>query len=173
MNFNQLDLEAKKQLHDEVLANAMSLGGKNFFLQLIEDFKKEKPNPLLNKSAAFHFSKGRVCWSKPIYKDTMSLLWDAMRREEKKGDMLDGINPKEYKAVMNMMRALSSIDITVTPRKPRNEEDTEDVETSKGFTFSMLDTSVEKKTRVTLMFKIIFFYNIDFAKEVLNYEPKN
>lgn len=164
MNFNQLDLEAKKQLHDEVLSNAERIGGKNSFLQLIEDYKAEKPNPFLNKSAAFHFSKGRVSWTKSIYKDTLSLLIEAMRREEKTGDMLNGVNPKEYKLIMNMMRALSTVQITV---KPKTEED------GHGFTFEMLDTSIEKQTKVSLMFKIIFFYNIDFAKDALNYQAKN
>lgn len=170
MNFNELDLETKKELHEELSVKAASLGGKNFFLQLIEDFKKEKPNPLLNKSSVFHFSKGKVTWTKLIYKDTLSLLWDAMRREEKKGDMLDGINPKEYKANMNMMRALGSVELTVIPKKAKDAESAEEF---RGFTFNMLDTTIEKKTKVSLLFKIIFFYNVDFAKEVLNYEPKN
>jgi len=105
MDFNKLDDNTKQQLHEEIVSHANSIGGNNFFLQMIEDIKKEKPSPLINKSGAFHYSKGKVTLSKSIFKDTLALLVDAMRREEKTGDMLNGINPKEYKAVMNMMRA--------------------------------------------------------------------
>lgn len=163
MDFNKLDIQMKKKLHEDVLANAMSLGGKNFFLQMIEDIRNEKPDALLNKTAAFHFAKGKIRWSKSIYKDTLALLFNAMKKEEKDGDMLDGLKPKEYKNTMNMMRALKPVEIKVTPE---NEDDGE------GFSFSILDTSQERKTKVSLMFKIIFFYNIDFAKKVLAYEGK-
>jgi Mor family transcriptional regulator len=57
MNFNQLDEEQKKQLHNKAIELATNLGGVNFFLQMIEDIKKEKPHALLNKSCVFHFLK--------------------------------------------------------------------------------------------------------------------
>ena len=63
---------------------------------------------------------------------------------------------------MNMMRALKPIEITV---------ESKDKESGDGFSFLILDTSTEKKTKVSVMFKIIFFYNLDFAKRALNYDP--
>ena len=42
MNFNELDSKTKNQLHTEVKRLAMSIGGTNVFLQMIEDIKKEK-----------------------------------------------------------------------------------------------------------------------------------
>lgn len=163
MIFNELPLDKKNQLHNEVLAYANSIGGINFFLQLIEDVKKEKINPLLNKTSIYNFSKGKMTWEKLIYKDTLTLLFNAMRKEEKDGDMIAGLNPKDYKLCMNMMRTLRPVKLYVNPRK---EEDGE------GFSFSILDTSEDKKTKVTVIFKMIFFYNTNFAKEVLSYEPK-
>lgn len=161
MNFNDLNNEEKQTLHNELTACATSIGGKNYFLQMIEDIKKEKPNILLNKSAAAHFTYGRISWTKSIYKDTLTLLYDAMKREEKTGDMLNGIEPKLYKNCMNMMKTLSSVNIIVKPKDDENGE---------GFELKMLDTTTPKKTKINLLFKIIFFYNIDFAKQVLSYK---
>lgn len=163
MDFNQLDENIKKQLHKELLSNAMSIGSKNSFLQMLEDIKEAKPKPLLNKTAIFHFSTGKISWGKTIYKDTLTTLFSAMRKEEQDGDILEGLKPKDYKNFMNMLRALKPIELIV---KPKNIEDGE------GFSFSILDTSKEKKTEISLMFKIIFFYNIEFAKKALNYEER-
>jgi len=160
MNFNDLSNEEKEQLHVELTNNANSVGGKNFFLKMIEDIREEKPKALLNKSATFHYAQGKITWKKSIFKDTLTCLYDAMRREEKAGDMLNGINPKEYKAAMNMMRALKPVKVEVLP-KPEECE---------GFSMEILDASQEKKTKISLMFKIIFFYNVDFAKQLLDYK---
>ncbi len=163
MNFNQLDENTKKKLHEEILSNAMSIGSKNAFLQMMEDIKEAKPKPLLNKTAIFHYSSGKISWGKSIYKETLNILFSAMRKEEQDGDILEGLKPKDYKNFMNMMRALKPVELIV---KPKN------IEEGKGFNFSILDTSQEKKTKISLMFKIIFFYNIEFAKKALSYEAK-
>lgn len=163
MNFNQLDEEQKNTLHNQAMELATNLGGVSFFLQMIEDIKKEKPHALLNKSCVFHFSKGKLNWNKQLFKESTNLLFNAMRKEERDGDMLNGLAPKEYKETMNMMRTLKPLVITVTPKK---------MEEPKFFSFSILDTSVEKKTKVDLFYKMVFFYHIDFAKDVLNYKTE-
>lgn len=161
MDFNKLDTNTKKALHFEITTFANNIGGKNFFLKMIEEIRAEKPNPLLNKSGMFHTSRIKVSLSKSMFKDTFNILFDSIRREDRGGDMLDGIAPKEYKAAMNMMRALAKVNINVEPKK---EED------GTGFDFSILDISEEKKTKVTFIFKIIFFYHLDEAKKVLAYK---
>ena len=163
MNFNQLDEEQKSKLYSQAMEVAQNLGGVNFFLQMIEDIKKEKPHALLNKSCVFHFSKGKLNWNKQLFKESTNLLFTAMRKEERDGDMLNGLPPKEYKDTMNMMRTLKPLVITITPKK---------VEEPRFFSFSVLDTSVEKKTKVDLFYKMVFFYHIDFAKDVLNYKTE-
>jgi len=55
-----------------------------------------------------------------------------------------------------MMRTLKPIEITIC--------DT--------LTFPILDVTEPKKTKISLLFKIIFFYNISFAREVLAYEKR-
>ncbi len=161
MHFNDLTNEQKQKLHEELVANANSIGGKNFFLQMIENIKEEKPHPLLNVTATYHYPTGVLSWKKSIYKETLSSLFDAMRREEKDGDMLNGLKPKDYKNTMNMIRALKPVQITVKSKKEPELE---------GFSLYILDSSVPKKTKVSLMFKILFFYNVDFAKQVLNFD---
>ena len=161
MNFNDLDLKTKKELHEEVTQLATDIGGANVFLQMIEDIKKEQPHALLNKSCVFHFSKAKLNWNKQIFKESLTQLFSAMRKEEREGDMLNGLESKDYKETMNMMRTLKPITIRVTPKK--NEE-------LRGFAFSILDTSIEKKTKVSMIYKIIFFYHIEFAKDILAYE---
>ena len=163
MNFSELDSKIKSELHEEVKGFAMSIGGTNVFLQMIEDIKKEKPHALLNKSCVFHFAKAKLNWNKQIFKDSLDQLFTAMRKEERDGDMLNGLNPKDYKETMNMMRTLKPLMITITPKK---------VEIPKYFTFPILDTSIEKQTKIDLFYKMLFFYHIDFAKDVLNYIDK-
>ncbi len=160
MNFNQLDEEQKNKLYTQAMELATNLGGVNFFLQMIEDIKAEKPHALLNKSCVFHFSKGKLNWNKQLFKESINNLFSAMRKEEKDGDMLNGLAPKDYKETMNMMRTLKPLIITVTPKK---------VDEPKMFAFPILDTSVEKKTKVDIFYKMLFFYHIDFAKDVLTY----
>jgi len=164
MNFNHLDSQMKQKLHEEVLANANSLGGINFFLQLIDDIKKEKNPPLLNKSAKYHFSKGQVTWSKSIYKDTLVLLQDTIRAVEKDENFFESLKPRVQKTTTNMMRALKPVTIEVTPKDSANGE---------GFSFNIIDSSDENNIHISMMYRIIFFYNIDFAKQALAYKAKN
>lgn len=161
MDFNKLEKNIKEELHQEFTNYANILGGKNFFLKMIEDIRAEKPNPLLNKTGTFHTSKAKLTLSKSMFKDTYTTLFDSIRREERNGDMLDGIEPKEYKATMNMMRTLKNTKITVTSK-----------ESDESFSFDILDTQEEKKTKVTFTFKAIFFYHLDEAKKALSYEIK-
>ena len=81
MNFNQLDEEEKKQLHTKAIDLAENLGGVNFFLQMIEDIKAEKPHALLNKSCVFHFSKGKLNWNKQVFKESTNQIGRASCRE--------------------------------------------------------------------------------------------
>ena len=161
MKFNDLNLETKKQLHTQLTQCMNSLGGMNFFLQMIEDIRSQKPSSLLNKTAIHNFKQGKITWGKSIYKETLSLLFSAIRKEEKDGDMLNNLNPKEYKQTMNMMRALKPVTITISST---------DTENTNTFIFNILDSSEPKKTKIDLIFKVIYFYNIEFAKDALSFK---
>jgi len=164
MNFNHLDLETKESLHKELNEYAAKLGGKNFFLQLIEDAKREKTHPLLNKSCVYHFSKGRVSWNKSIYKDTLDLLVKTIKLDEADENFFKSINSKSNKKTVNMIRALKPVSIQI---KPKQREDGE------GFEINIIDASNEDEMKISLIYKIIFFYNIDFAKQAISYKSQN
>ncbi len=158
MNFNKLNVEVKQQLHEEITNFANLFGGKNSFLTMIEEIREQKPNPILNKSGIFHTSKVKITLSKSIFKDTFSTLYDAIRREEKTGDMLNSVETRDYKNTMNMMKTLKNVTITFASK-----------ENSETFVLPILDASEEKKTKVSFLYKIIFFYHLDEAKKALNY----
>jgi len=160
MNYDSLTDEKKIELKEKLEQYIENVGGVNFFLTLIEDIRATKPNPLLNKTAIYHYKNGTLNWEKSIYKDTLTALFNALKYEEEQGDMLKDLRPKEYKSTMNMMKILKPIVIKVNPKD----------ESLDGFEFSILDTSIMKNTKISLIFKIIFFYNIEFAKKALNFK---
>lgn len=162
MDFNKLDLTIKKQLHEQFSQYSKVLGGDNFFLSMVEEIREQKPNPILNQTGTFHTSKAKVTLSKSIYKDTLNTFFEAIRREEKDGDLFNTATVKEYKATMNIIRTLKPITVTFEAKNENNE----------SFSFNILDTSEEKKTKVTFAFKAIFFYHLDELKKVLFYKEK-
>lgn len=161
MKFKDLNEETKDYLYEKITTFSNSLGGINFFLQLIEDIKEQKSNPLLNKSAAFHYSKGKITWNKTIYKDTLVLLYETMKLEEKDKEFFQTLKPKAKKNTINMMKTLKPIKLEI---RPKNKADGE------GFNLSIIDTSNEDEIKISLLFKIIFFYNINFVKDILKYK---
>ncbi len=161
MDFNKLENSIKEELYSEITQFANSIGGSNAFLTMIEEIRAAKPNPLLNKSGTFHTTKVKISISKSMFKDTFSTLFDAIRREERSGDMLNGIAPKEYKVTMNMMRTLGNVNLFVEPKKEGLGE---------GFEFTILDITEDKKTKITFIFKVIFFYHLDEAKKALAFK---
>jgi hypothetical protein len=161
MNFNDLSLDEKKSLHTEILSHATHLGGKNFLLQLIEDTKRVEDSPLVSKDKHFSFAKGFVTWNKVIYKETFDLLLTAIITQEREGDAFKGFKEKDQKRILNMFKTLSPVILTI---KPKNIKDGE------GFTLPIIEQEEGKDTRISLMFKILFFHNIEFAKKALAFK---
>lgn len=159
MNFNQLEKEQKNKLHDTLSFYTEQLGGINLFLKMLEEIRESKPKALLNKTAIFHTSNAKILWGKTIFKDNLNLLYSAMINEEKNGNIFKDLVPKDYKNTMNMVRSLHSIELTIEPKDTTKE----------SFSFMMFDTSIEKNTKIDMIFKIIFLFSIDFAKQVLAY----
>ncbi len=161
MNFIDLSKEEKEALHAELVSHATKLGGKNFLLQLIEDVKRTQESPLVNKDKHFSFSKGFVTWNKAIYKETFDLLLTAIITQEREGDVLKGLKERDQKRVTNMLKTLKPIVLTIKPKNVKEGE---------GFSLPIIDTSDAQKTKISLMFKILFFHNIEFAKKALGYK---
>jgi len=162
MNFIDLSPEEKTALHTELLSHATNLGGKNFLLQLIEDVKTVEDSPLVAKDKHFSFSKGFITWNKAIYKETFDLLLTAIITEEREGDVLKGLKERDQKRVTNMLKTLKPLIITIKPKNIKEGE---------GFSIPIIDTSDAEKTKISLMFKVLFFHNIEFAKKALAFQP--
>jgi hypothetical protein len=156
MSFNKLSQEQKEVVSQEVLDIAMSMGGKNRFLGLIEAIKEEEEHPLLNKNKTFHYLGGKIAWNKTIFKDTFERLTKLIRKEEREGSLTEGLNPRETKNLLNTLKTLKPIEITITPKE------------GEPFSTKIVENSNEDKSSVSMLFKILFFYNINFVKKILN-----
>lgn len=84
-----------------------------------------------------------------------------MKLEEKDSDFLQTLKPKAKKNTINMMKTLKPVLIDI---KPKNELE------GQGFSLNIIDSRNEEDIKISLLFKIVFFYNISFAKEVISYK---
>ena len=162
MEFYKLDTTQKESIHKIVLEVAMSFGGKNSFLTIIEEMRKEKTNPLLHQSSVFHHPKFKINWTKTIHKDSLTSLFYAVKKEEKDGNLLQNLAPKDYKTTLNMVKALKNLSFTVTPK----------VDTIQSSTFPLFIEVNDNDAKLSVVFKAIFFYPLEYLKKALSYEIK-
>ena len=155
MKFKDLNKITKENLYNQLNTYAQNIGGKFNFLQILEDIRSIK-QPLIKKTASLHYETGKIYWNKNIFQDKSDLLFQTMKKIEIDGDMYSNLNDYKKKKVSNMLKALKPIIFEVVPND----------ETLKGFEFNLIDENNE----ISMIFKIIFFYNIGFAKEILNYK---
>ena len=162
-DFNNLDESEKEKYHLMMMECADAFGGINFFLQLLEGIRKTTPHPLTAKHSEFKFSRGTVRWEKVIFKDKLTLLFKIRVNESERGNLLPAKDDKEYKNVMNLIRTLSPIEFTVTPKNLKDGD---------GFTFKPFDKIDEETTLLNPIFDAMFFCSVDTIKKVLSYTPK-
>jgi len=155
MKFKDLDKTTKTHLHLELNKKATQIGGKFNFLQMLEDIRSIK-QPLLKVTNSLHYETGKISWNKSIFQDKVELLFQTMKKIEMEQNMFHNLNDYKKKKVINMLKALKPITFKVIPNDP----------TLEGFEFTLINEDNE----ISIIFKIIFFYNIGFAKEILNYK---
>ena len=155
MKFKDLDKTTKENLHNQLTTYANNIGGKFNFLQMLEDVRSIK-QPLTKKTASLHYDSGKIYWNKNIFQDKSDLLYQTIKKIEVDGDMYKDLNDYKKKKITNMLKALKPIVFEVVP----NDKNLE------GFKFNLIDENNE----ISIIFKIMFFYNIGFAKEILNYK---
>lgn len=162
--FNQINNDEKILLHDQLLAYAAAVGGKNSFLKLIETIKKTTPNPLLSKTSLLRFPKGIIKWNKSIHRDNLTLLSIQMKnRSEENQNLMAPKEHRTYKDVTNMLRALGTLSFTVIMN---TEAD------GKGFEIKAFDMPDGETTLMNPFFEIIFFCPVNTTKKLLNFEEK-
>ena len=162
-DFNTLTDEEKKLHHEKLLQCANNFGGKNFFLQLLESIRETKPHPLIAANSEFTIELGKIKWNKVIFNDKLQLLLKARINEGKQDNLLPNKEEKNYKKVLNLVRALKPIVFHV---KPALKED------GPGFFFQPFDVIDENTTKLNPVFDALFFCSVDAVKKALNYTPK-
>ncbi|RUM63188.1 MAG: hypothetical protein DSZ03_05560 [Sulfurimonas sp.] len=162
-DFNHLDDAAKTDYHHQLIACATALGGKNFFLHMLEAIRRTKPHPLMAKQCAFHFSHGSIVWDKVIFQDKLTLLSNIRIHEAKQKNLLPKQNHQSYKKIRNLVRTLHPITFHVTPKQRKDGE---------GFHMKALDVLDEQTTRLNPVFDAVFFCSVDTVKKILAYEPR-
>ena len=159
LSYNSLDDLTKQNLKKEINDCAQSLGGKNHFLHLLEEIRKERHHPLMAKNSSFRFSYGTVKWEKVIFKDKVHLLIKMIKDRENNGNLMPKKGDRKYKTVMNLLRALGPMKFEI---RPKNNKDGD------GFNLHPFDIIDENTSHLNFMFDIVFFLPIHIVKQVFN-----
>ena len=164
-NFNKQSDETKAFLHLFMKKAAQSVGGENFLLALIEAIKAKKPYPLMFKAMQISSNNTTIKWNKVIFKDKIELIHTILteHREAENSNMniLDVINAKKRKNILNMFKAIAPLEFVVTPQNPND---------GGGFSFKPFDKTEDDDVRFNPIFIAIFFCSVEFTKKALKHE---
>jgi hypothetical protein len=144
--------------NDIIVDTAMAIGGKNFFLSLIESLNESKNIPLLMADATFEFPNGTLSWSKPIFHENYKLLIDSAKLRSATGNILPSKEDKRYKKIFNMVRAMKPLYFTIN---------TNSSTVHNTATFSPLIGEGDT-IKVHPVFKALFALPIEATKEALS-----
>jgi len=159
ISYNSLDDLTKQNLKKEINDCALALGGKNHFLHLLEEIRKERHHPLMAKNSSFRFSYGTVKWGKVIFKDKVHLLIKMIKDQENTGNLMPKKGDRKYKIVMNLLRTLGPMKFEI---RPKNNKDGD------GFNLHPFDIIDENTSHLNFMFDVVFFLPIHIVKQVFN-----
>ena len=160
-NFDTLDDATRQTLHDELMVYADAFGGKNFFLGFLEAIRQAKPHPLTAKNSQARFPQGTIRWNKVIFPDKITLLQKTRINESKQGNFLPDPEEKTYKTVLNLIRTLGPLQITLEPKG-----------TETKLELRPFDRIDDTTTRLNPFFDAVFFCSVETVKKVLNYTKK-
>ncbi len=164
-NFNKQSEESKMMMHLFMKNAAKNVGGVNFLLALIEAMKSKKPHPLMYKECKIASNNSIIKWNKVVFKDKVEVIEQilALHRssEAPSFNILEGVNTKQRKNIMNMVRALSPIEFVVTPQNPNDGD---------GFSFTVFEKAEDTDVRLNPIFVAFFFCSVEFTKKALKYE---
>ena len=158
LNYDSLSTDEKLDIRGRLLECATSLGGKNYFLSMVEAMRSSYQHPLMSKESTFRFDKGVVKWQKVIFKEKVDLLILLARDEQKTNNLMPDKTEKKYKTVMNLLRAIGPMKFEA---KPKNSKDGD------GFIFNAIDVIDNKTCRLNSIFEIVFFVPLQIVKKIL------
>ena len=159
IDYNSLDDITKEDLRKQINDCAESLGGKNYFLQLLEAIRAEHHHPLMAKDLSFRFKHGIVKWKKVIFKDKVQLLIKLLKNSEINGNLMPKKGDKNYKTIMNLLRTLGPMKFKI---QPKNSNDGD------GYILHPFDIIDENTSQINFMFEVVFFFLLYIVKKVFN-----
>ncbi|QSZ42935.1 hypothetical protein GJV85_12730 [Sulfurimonas aquatica] len=164
-NFNKQNEDTKMLIHLFMVKAADNVGGENYLLSLIEAMKKSRPNALMAKSCQIASNNTIIKWNKVVFKDKVDLL-DLILLQHKSSEnpdfnILNEENTKKRKNIINMVRALSPIEFTVTPQNPND---------GGGFNFKVFESIEDDVVKLNPIFITMFFCSGEFIKKALRYK---
>ncbi len=151
--------ESKKLLMECV----KGIGGKNYFLQLLEAVRGTRPHPLMAKNAEFHFAIGTIKWKKVIYKDKVHLLLSMIKGNQNNGNLMPKKGDKGYKTKMNLLRTLGPMEFKVHPKNAKDGD---------GFIIHPFDIVDKDTTCLDYIFNTVFFLPIHTVKKAITRKPR-
>ena len=157
IDYNSLDDVTKEDLRKQINDCDQSLGGKNYFLQLLEAVRAEHHHHLMAKDLSFRFKHGIVKWKKVIFKDKVQLLTKLLKNSEINGNLMPKKGDKNYKTIMNLLRTLGPMKFKIKP-KNRNDGD--------GYILHPIDIIDENTSQINFMFEVIFFLPLYIVKKI-------
>lgn len=166
-NFNKQDDDTKALLHLLFAKSAATLGGTNFLLGLVEAIRAIKPSPLTNSKCEVKSDQASISWNKTIFQDKLMALEEVLlihKSSENYGfNLLDIINEKKKKRVINMIKTLAPVDFIVKPLREHN---------GGGFEFRIFETLDFQNNIATInpLFVALFFCSVEFSKKALKHE---
>jgi hypothetical protein len=157
MKFNNLSHEEKLEVQKNLNDCMEKIGGKNYFIGMIENIKDSKQHPLLNKTGKLHFENGTITWGKEIYKDKVTTLKN-MLISNKDDNILETSNSKMKKEILNMIKTLSKLEFIIHIKKEI------------VFSFEPFEIISDDNIRLNHFFQIIFFDSLNNTKRILTYQ---
>ena len=156
MKFNKLSHEEKLEIQKLVLDCMETLGGRNYFLGMIEDIKDANQHPLLNKTGKFHFKHGTITWGKEIYKDKVMAIKNMLIKCSE-DNILTIKDKKLQKDINNTIKTLGKLTYTI------------DIKDGNKYSFNSFNTISKDNVEISTMFQLIFFDSINNTKKILDY----
>ena len=158
-NYKLLD-DATKQYYKKQITNcAQSLGGKNYFLQLLEEIRVTHPHPLMAKDYSFRFAHGIVKWKKVIFKEKVLLFIELFKNKTSNENIMPKKGDKRYKTIMNLLRTIGPMEFEIRPKNSKNGD---------GFILHPFDIIDENTLHLNFMFEVLFFLPLYIVKQVFN-----
>lgn len=151
LQFNNYDKETRAHIRKRLSDCAETLGGTGRLLSLVETILGEKPSPLQNKTASFHYADGKVGWNKVIYADKVETLQQIIRRYDTMENLFKIASKKE----LNAVKTLFPVTVTIAPKEGAPCE------------LKIIEADNAETARINPLFELLFFASTGLIKKVL------